>query len=793
MPPKFRKKKFAPTTSIKSANVSNATFLIIVESPSKCAKIEHYLGTEYCCIASMGHLRQIVGLKSIDTKDTFLPTFTLIDEKKDHIAKMKTVISNFSHKNVFLATDDDREGEAIAWHICEIFNLPLDTPRILFHEITKQAIQHAIKTPTITNMSVVMAQQARQILDVIVGYKISPFLWKYLYNNKENSLSAGRCQTPALKLIYENEKEKETENIIKIYKTTGIFSDRQFKFDLNHHFEDEEETDVFLQKSILFAHRLSVGSQKTVTRTPPKPLHTSRLLQTASNQLQMSPKETMALCQQLYQNGYITYMRTENDSYSNEFLTKISNYITSQFNSDEYVGDLSLVGNSNSENPHEAIRATQIELKTLPNCENKRMVSLYKMIWRITMESCMSIAKYQQTKITVTAPLKHEYGMDLDMPIFLGWKIIQSKLDITEEQTKCTSDLLYLKSLSNATNSISYQTISSNLHIKNKHSYYTEASLVNKLESLGIGRPSTYATIIETIKERGYVKKMDTDGYVYKCCDYELTNKTIHKNVQERVFGVEKNKLIIQSVGILALEFLIQYFDPMFSYEYTKGMEEKLDLISSNKITAWENICKDCYQQIKLLSSDVKNVQKKTYEVEPGYEFLFEKYGPVIKHTLDDGGIEYLPGNKELDINIEKLQRKEYQLSDLVAVSPQCLGEYQEQSLYLKNGQYGYYVEWGDRKESVKSLNLPFNEINIDNVVPWLESKTANKSKDILRELNENMCIRKGQYGAYVFYKRNDMKKPKFLNIKKCPHGYLNCEVDVLVEWLCKEYNLPSP
>ena len=218
MPPKYYKKY--KKKEVDLTNTNDSIFLVIVESPSKCSKIEHYLGPNYKCIASMGHLRQIKGLKSINTKDTFLPTFDIIEDKLSHIKKMDKIIADFTIENIFLATDDDREGEAIAWHICELFKLPLSTKRIIFHEITKTAIQDAIKKPTTINMSLVMAQQTRQILDLIVGYKISPFLWRYLYNNKDNSLSAGRCQTP-LRLIYDNEKNNSKE-LIKTYKINGF-------------------------------------------------------------------------------------------------------------------------------------------------------------------------------------------------------------------------------------------------------------------------------------------------------------------------------------------------------------------------------------------------------------------------------------------------------------------------------------------------------------------------------------------------------------------------------------------
>src|SRR6056300_199708 len=791
MPPKYYRKKSTNTQLTNSNTLNHADYLVIVESPSKCAKIEHYLGVNYCCIASKGHLRQIEGLKSIDTKNSFSPTFTILPEKKEHITKMKSIISKFSSSHIYLATDDDREGEAIAWHICQLFDLPLTTPRIIFHEITKTAIINAVANPTTINMSLVNAQQARQVLDVIVGYKISPFLWKYLYNNKDNSLSAGRCQTPALKLIYENEKERENQKLTKQYKTIGDFTDKRISFSLKNDFVDEIKLNVFLKNSINFAHKISLGSQKVISKSPPKPFHTSRLLQTASNQLHMSPKETMSLCQQLYQGGYITYMRTESDLYSKDFVDKMTLYITKQFNSPDYLGDTSRLMNTNSENPHEAIRVTQIELKTIPNCENNRMNTLYKLIWRTTIESCMTSATYNQTKVLVSAPDNNEYYTDIEIPKFLGWTIVESKTDLTEQQSVGTSLLLYIKSLINNDN-IPYNAITSTLSVHSNHSYYTEAGLVNKLESLGIGRPSTYSTIIETIKERGYVKKMDTSGHTIECCDYILKGSQIQRKNHEKTFGVEKNKLIIQSIGLVALEFLTKYFDKLFSYDYTKNMEELLDLISTNTITEWNTICKDCYQQINALSPKLKDVNKKAYEIKTGYEFIFEKYGPVIRYTNENNEIEYLPGNKEIDIDIEKLENKAYSLKDLMMPGSQILGTYRGEEIQIKNGKYGYYVEWGNNRESLKTIGIPITDITIEKITEFLDKKPK-KGVDVLRELNDVMAVRKGKYGAYVFYKRPDMKKPQFLDIKKCPHGFLNCEVETLVDWLCKEYNLPLP
>lgn len=788
MPPKYYKKK--SYSKIQSNNINTAKFLLIVESPSKCAKIENYLGLEYCCIASKGHLRQIIGLKSIDTKNDFKPTFSLIQEKKDHIEKMKDIIDAFPHDKIYLATDDDREGEAISWHICEIFNLPISTmKRILFHEITKPAITEAIKKPTVINMKLVMAQQARQILDIIVGYKISPFLWKHLYNNSENSLSAGRCQTPALKLVYDNNEERKKISISKDYHINGIFTDKKIKFALSNAMNTEEECENFLNLSKTYKHQLKIHKNSNIQKSPPQPFHTSRLLQTASNQLHMSPNETMSLCQQLYQNGYITYMRTESSLYSKEFLNKIETYITKTYENKKYVGDLSKVMNKNNDNPHEAIRSTQIEMKTLPNCSNNRMVSLYKLIWRNTIESCMSVANYEQTTIHISSPVESIYKTEIEKPIFLGWKIVNNKINLTDEQNSCNALLLYLKSLETKGSGVVYDNISCELNIKNNHHFYTEASLINKLESLGIGRPSTFSTIIETIKERGYVNKEDTKGITVNCIEYVLKKNNIEKSIKDKTFGAEKSKLIIQPIGILCIEFLFEYFQKLFSYEYTKNMELELDSICNNEDKIWNIICKECYNEIKIISKTMKNINKKTYEISPGYSLAFEKYGPVIRHDLDNNEYEYLSVKKDFVFDLDKLSNKEYNLQDIILKENNQLGNYQNEEIQIKSGRYGYYAEWGDKKESIKDINVPLEDITLEILTEFLNKKQK-ENKPVLREINEQLSVRKSKFGLYIYYKTSSMKKPRFLNIKKFEKGVLTCEKDELINWLIKEYNI---
>jgi len=787
MPPKFYKKK---SVEISSANISSAKYLIIVESPSKCAKIEHFLGTEYACIASKGHIRGIEGMKSIDTKKTFEPAFSILKEKKEHVEKMRAFVNRFSPSCIFLATDDDREGEAISWHICQVFNLPVDTtPRILFHEITKNAVTKAVQNPGKINMTLVLAQHARQVLDILVGYKVSPYLWRYLYNNKSNSLSAGRCQTPALRLVYDNENEKTQADLEHKYKTSGVFTARNIPFVLNHEFDNEPQVADFLKSSQKFSHMISVQKPKESRRSPPKPFHTSRLLQTASNILHMSPKETMSLCQMLYQSGHITYMRTESSQYAKPFLEDAKGFIIKTWGSEKYVGDLNALENKNSANPHEAIRVTHIEttyIKT--DDDNSRMASLYKLIWKNTVESCMTEYKYNAVETQISAPMNYHYSHTIEIPVFLGWKTVTQKDDVTTIQTTETGTINYLTSL--MPNPASYKHIESTVVVRNRHSHYTESSLIQKLEDEGIGRPSTFASIVDTILERGYVKKCDLEGKVVECKEYKLENGVVHTTLKSKTFGNEKNKLVIQPVGKMTIEFLLKYFEPLFDYEYTKNMETELDSISSGITKDWSSICKNCYDEIKSLSKNATQITKQVFEIEDGYDFVFEKFGPVIRHKLSNGEFEYFPAKKNVNYDLEKLKNKEYTLDELIEIKNSCLGIYDSCEIFIKDGKFGAYVEWGDKRESIKDIDKPLSDIVLEDVVAFLDKKEKGETKNVLRVLNKNMSVRRGKFGAYVFYQTPAMKKPQFLNIKSFKEGFLGCDADVLVKWCCDKYKL---
>ena len=345
----------------KSKKVQLTTTLVIVESPAKCKKIEEYLGPGYKVIASYGHLRELGSLKNVDIENHFTPNYQIINDerKRKHIEFMRKDIH--SADDVILATDDDREGEAIAWHICALFDLPVDkTKRIVFHEITERAIQAAILSPRNIDLNLVYSQQARQILDLLVGFTISPLLWKYISKNAENSLSAGRCQTPALKLVYENQLEINNSPGKKVYNTVGYFTNKCIPFDLNARYDSEDKMLSFLEETVNFDHIYSCTTPKKVFKAQPEPLTTSRIQQLASNELHISPKETMRLCQILYEGGHITYMRTDSKKYSKDFIDSAKEYIVKEYMDPRYLHpEIDRLVNTNAEK-EEDISATEV-------------------------------------------------------------------------------------------------------------------------------------------------------------------------------------------------------------------------------------------------------------------------------------------------------------------------------------------------------------------------------------------------------------------------------------------------
>ena len=806
--------------------------LVIVESPAKCKKIEDYLGDGYKCLASFGHLRELTSLKEVDIKNNFHPNYSLYDDerKAKNIKALRVAI----HKSqeVLLATDDDREGEAIAWHICKVFELPVETTkRIIFHEITEQAIKNAVLNPRTINMNLVHSQQARQILDLIVGFQITPTLWKAISKNNKTGLSAGRCQTPALRLIYDNYLEIKESPGAKIYNTTGYFTNHCLPFELNKQFQTEEDVLDFLKASSSFAHIYSRSEIKKSLRPAPQPLTTSRIQQLASNEMKMSPKETMKTCQSLYEAGYITYMRSDSSKYCDDFIGSVKEFIVKTYNEERYIGpEIDSLSNSIREerqekqekqekkrktikskketnNPiiqeaHEAIRPTNIETKELPDKLTAKERRLYKLIWERALESCMAPAEIFLFTANISSPYKDvKYSFSSEYMDFAGWKVVNAKN--IKDAEKDAKEYNYLQAIKGDIK-MEYKKISSTITLKDLKHHYSEAKLVQLLEEKGIGRPSTFSMLIDKIQEREYVKKEDVLGKEIECNDFSLEDKNITKISSKRVFGNEKNKLVIQPLGIIVIEFLLKHFSQIFDYEYTKQMEDELDVISKgNKI--WHELCGQCYQQIDdSINEAGSDMKKKEIQIDAEHYYIIGKNGPVIKCIKREKGsnkecVSFKPVKK--DIDIKKLENGDYTLDEVIDKSNLfiILGDYEEHTLTIHKGKYGFYAKWGEKTKNLSCFgNRPIENIRFEDVKEILDrennescsQENGEKVTNIIRQISNNISIRRGKFGDYIFYKTAKMTKPMFLRIGGFKGDYKTCHVDILNNWVKEEYGL---
>jgi DNA topoisomerase I len=761
--------------------------LLIVESPSKCATIEKYLASkDIKCVASFGHIREIKSLKDIDIDNNFKTNFTPIASKNSQIQTLKKAIKACSE--VILATDNDREGEAIAWHICQQFHLNIHTTkRIIFNEITQKCLIKAYENPVILNMNLVNAQMARQIMDFIVGFKVSPLLWKL--GNK--NLSAGRCQSPALRLICENDVEGENKNIEKSYNVTGYFTSLNIPFTLNKSFSkfEGELEDYFDQVEKDHKYNYSI---KRTTIPPPTPFSTSTIQQTASNQLHYSPKETMSLCQKLYEKGLITYMRTESTRYSEEFIITAHQYIRNTYDS-RYI-NIHQKSQEDQETAHEAIRVTNISKPNVSDMKlEKKEETMYKFIWNNTIESCMLNAIYD----VLTAKLEdvfcnYYYSYKCDKPVFLGWQIIKNNV----------SDNFYdYLSRLQIGSKLNLKKAVANVSIGNQHLHYSEAKLVSTLEKKGIGRPSTFASIVDKIQDRKYVKKGNIKGKKIKCNVYELDlqEETIDVVEKEIEIGNENNKLILNPLGKIVNSYLQENFEELFDYNYTNKMENALDDVANGKQSCIQ-VCFECNNKIERYLKSIKSEQFE-YKFNDNHIVIFAKYGPVVKCIDETKSKKDRVSFKKIkeDIDFDKLQQGEYQLEEILEENnsdttcpknEKDLGLYKEKSVVIKKGKFGLYVVYGTKNVSLKSFgNRPIENISLDEVIPILQGKTENT----VREINENIHIHKGKtpkFPDYIFYKTKKMKKPSFYSLDGCYFDYKTCDIEKLKEWIKNTHGL---
>jgi DNA topoisomerase-1 len=791
------------------------TSLVIVESPAKCKKIESYLGPGYKVIASFGHLRTISNIKDIDVNDHFKTKYSIIQEelKLKQIEKIRDEITKAD--DVIIATDDDREGEAIGWHICDLFDLSLtNTKRIIFHEITESAIQSAISHPKQINMNLVKAQQGRQILDMLVGFTISPILWNCVSKTHDASLSAGRCQTPALRLVYENYLDINKSTGKLIYNTSAYFTSLNLLFDLNKQFVEKEQVIHFLESCKTWDFIYSVTGPKKNIKKPPEPLTTSTLQQLASNELHISPKETMKYAQQLYEGGYITYMRTDSKKYSQEFIEVSARFIKETYG-EQYISQVInnlIVGTVEQETvektkkhkktvaekkgipppqeAHEAIRPVSLT-STLENLPAKA-IKLYELIWTKTLQSCMPSAQYNSISAIIAAPLDSEFSYKTEQPIFLGWKIVEKEKEKENANTN-TKNYQFIQSLKQNV-SMNPKKIESKFNLIELKSHYTEARLVQLLEENGIGRPSTFASLVDKIQERKYVEKQNIIGKEIESIDYCLQDNNISEFVSSREFGNEKNKLVIQPLGIIVIEFLLDKFDMFFNYEYTREMENTLDKISNGQFL-WYELCNCCFLELTNVTSKLQDLIKYNLKLDDRHTLIIGKYGPVVKCTdkKDPKKISFLPVKKNIDLKNTQLTLED--IIDNTVLDKDAIGKYKGQDLFIKNGKYGMYAKWGKESKSLKEKfgSLKIEEIQYIDVIRHLDSDTIldpTKPVGFVRELNNHLSIRTGKYGDYIFYKKPRTKTAQFFKLNGFDSDYKKCDKMLILNWIKQKYDI---
>jgi DNA topoisomerase-1 len=796
--------------------------LVIVESPAKCKKIESYLGPGYKVIASFGHLRNISGLESIDINNNFNTKYSVINEelKLKQIEKIRSEIAKA--EDVIIATDDDREGEAIGWHICDLFGLSItNTKRIIFHEITESAIQSAISHPKHINLNLVQAQQSRQILDLLVGFTISPILWNCVSKTHDTSLSAGRCQTPALRIVYENYLDIKQSPGKLVYNTSGYFTSLNLLFELNKQFDNETNVRDFLENCKTWDFKYTVTSPKKTIKKSPEPLTTSALQQLASNELHISPKETMKYAQQLYEGGYITYMRTDSKKYSKEFIDSIKQFIQNSYG-EQYISltiDNIIVGTVEEpkktktkktvaekkgiplpQEAHEAIRPVNINIQptSLVNDSTSELhakaIRLYELIWKRTIESCMPSAQYNSISAKISAPLETEFVYRAEQVIFLGWKIIEKDV---ESETKHYQFLQTLKQ----DVSIIPKKIDAKFTITELKSHYTEARLVQLLEEHGIGRPSTFASLVDKIQERKYVQKQNISGKEVESVDFSLKDNNISHTVSKREFGNEKNKLVIQPLGIIVIEFLIEKFDMFFNYDYTKEMEDNLDKIANGKLI-WYELCNNCYHGLTSVTNNLQDLKKFSIEIDKNHTLIIGKHGPVVKciDPINNKNVSFLQVKKNIDLqSVQKHALVEgLTLDDVIdttITNKEAIGKYKGHDLFIKKGKYGVYAQWGKETKSLKDILSDTNieKIQYIDVIRYLDKDTVldpSKPVGLVRELNKHLSIRTGKYGDYIFYKKPRMKKPEFYKLSGFDSDYKKCDKILIINWIKQIYNI---
>ena len=721
--------------------------LVIVESPAKAKTIEKYLGKDFKVTSCYGHIRDLAkDDKSIDKENGFIPTYIPSPDKKKVIKELQTLKKKSS--KVYIATDNDREGEAIAWHLKEILNLNEDEyERIVFREITKKAVLNSIENPTKINMDLVNAQQARRVLDRLVGFEISPILWKKI----KRGLSAGRVQSVAVKFVVDRENEISIFKPESSFKTTAIFSLNSEKFtaELNTRFNNQEESERFLNECKNTSFKVKNIEKKPSKRSPSAPFTTSTLQQEASRKIGFSPSLTMSTAQRLYEAGHITYMRTDSVNLSDEALENSKNVIESSYGNDYFKRRVFKTKSNSAQEAHEAIRPTNFSLDNAGKTDTEK--KLYNLIWRRTLASQMSESIFERTVVNINNGNKFEFKASGEIMVFDGFlKLYNDNSENTKLLPKLQKD-----SILNTEEILCKQVFT-------KHPpRYSEASLIKKMEDSGIGRPSTFAETIRKIKEREYVVKEERDGKIIKSNEIRLISNEISYEIKEEKTGFEKNKIYPTNMGMFVTEFLNENFNSSFmDYSFTAKTESQLDQIAY-KGRNWNSMIEEFYV---VFSKLFDNVPEERYQLEKelgefqGKKMIARvaKFGPVIqigeKEDADEGFPKYFNMSSEqlirhISINeaLDIINKKEENNS-----LPTF--EYDKGNIELKNGRYGFYLRFNDKNYKIDKEKYPEpKNLSADQAIEIVNTPIE-KSKDILKEFDNGLQIRLGKYGKPPYF-----------------------------------------
>ena len=731
--------------------------LVIVESPAKAKTIEKFLGKDYKVASSFGHIADLPTKEiGVDTEGDFTPKYIVSRDKKDVVKKLKGLAKDADM--VWLASDEDREGEAIAWHLAEELKLKDEkTKRIVFHEITKSAILKAIENPRGIDYNLVNAQQARRVLDRLVGYELSPVLWRKV----KGGLSAGRVQSVAVRLIVEREREIQDFKPQASYRIDAEFSTedgKSFKARIPKNFDTKEEAEKFLKDNIGANFKVAELTTKPAKKNPAPPFTTSTLQQEAARKLYFSVSKTMTMAQRLYEAGHITYMRTDSVNLSEDARKGAKNEILKAFG-EKYSKSRQFKGKSKgAQEAHEAIRPTNFQKHSISADRDQQR--LYELIWKRAIASQMSDALLERTNVKIEAD-KHDNHFTANGEVLKFDGFLKVYLESSDEEDEEQSGMLPALKENQPLNN---QYITATERFTRPPYRYTEASLVKKLEELGIGRPSTYAPTISTIQTRNYIEKGSVDGTERNYVQFKLRNDKLSEKTLTETVGSDKGKLVPTATGMVVNDFLVNHFSNILDYNFTAKVEESFDNIAEGK-KEWTTMMKEFYKDFHPHVEDVaKNADREVGERVLGEDpetgkpvsVRLGKFGPMVQigSVEDDEKPKF--ASLSPDQSMETLT---YDEAMALFELPKKLGEYKGEAVEVNNGRYGPYVRFGKKFVSLEKGEDPLN-VDFDRAMELIKEKE--KADAPIYEY-KNMPVQKGVGRFGPFLKWNNM----FINVNK--------------------------